>query len=46
MTINLTFWIVVWCLMAVTFVTATGAIILSAKGLDQNNQYPDRDENH
>jgi hypothetical protein len=46
MTLNLTFWIVAWCLMGLTFVTATGAILFGAKALDRNNEYPDRDETH
>ncbi|MFT5301713.1 MAG: hypothetical protein ACI87E_002468 [Mariniblastus sp.] len=45
MELNLTFWIVAWCLMLVTFLTATGAILIGAKSLDRDNAYPDQDEN-
>ncbi len=46
MTLNLTFWIVAWLMMGLTFIAATGAILLGAKALDRDNQYPDRDEVH
>jgi hypothetical protein len=44
MTLNLTFWIAAWFLMGLAFITATGAILLGARGLDRNNPYPDSDE--
>lgn len=37
MTPDLNFWIAAWSLMAIAFITATGAIILGARGLDRTN---------
>jgi hypothetical protein len=35
------YWIVAWVFMALTFLIATGAILMGAFALDKENQYPD-----
>lgn len=45
MQLDLTFWTVAWCLMGITFITATCAILLGAKGLDKASGIED-DETH
>ncbi|MFK7769746.1 MAG: hypothetical protein AB8B55_21240 [Mariniblastus sp.] len=44
MQLDITFWVAAWCLMGLTFITATGAIILGAKSLDRNS--PTEEDDH
>ena len=39
------YWIVAWVFMGLTFMIATGAILMGAFALDRENEYPD-DMNH
>ena len=39
------YWSVAWVFMGLTFLIATGAILMGELALDKQNEYPD-DENH
>lgn len=41
MEFNWSYWLVAWIFMGLTFLIATGAILMGAFALDKENKYPD-----